>query len=373
MDGGTDDKRMRLRYAGPCRVCGVELAAKAEAIYERTTKTVRCLSHDEGPRVEPAVAESVDLDVGEVVGSREPYGDSVDGGTDDKRMRLRYAGACRVCGIELPAKAEAIFERTTKTVRCVSHDVGPQVEPVVAAAVEPAVVEAVEPAVAKVVEPPVAEVVDSGTAGASARREFERRKAKREERIRAKNPRLGGLILAVTDEKQSTTAWDVGAVGEERLGKGLDRLASDTLRLLHDRRIPRSKANIDHLAVTANGIYVIDAKKYRGRPHLKIEGGLFRPRVERLMVGSRDCTKLVDGVLKQVDVVRGLLDDDVPVHGVLCFVEADWPLIGGTFTTRGVQTLWPKKLYPKLTAEGPIAAETVTDIHRQLAHALPPA
>lgn len=277
-------------------------------------------------------------------------------------MRLRYAGACRVCGVELPAKVEAIYERTTKTVRCVSHDVRP--------AVEPAVVEVVDPAVVEVVEPAVVEVVESGTAGASARREFERRKAKREERIRTKHPKLGGLMLAVSDEQQSTTAWDIGALGEERLGKGLDRLASDTLRLLHDRRIPRSKANIDHLAVTASGVYVIDAKKYRGRPHLKIEGGLFRPRVERLLVGSRDCTKLVDGVLKQVDVVRGLLDDDVPVHGVLCFVEADWPLIGGTFTTRGVQALWPKKLYPKLQAEGPFTADTVAEIHRKLAHAL---
>ena len=125
--------------------------------------------------------------------------------------------------------------------------------------------------------------------------------------------------------------------------------------------------------MTASGVYVIDAKKYRGRPHLKIEGGLFRPRVERLLVSSRDCTKLVDGVLKQVDVVRGLFDDDVPVNGVLCFVEADWPLIGGTFTTRGVQALWPKKLYPKLQAEGPFTADTVTEIHRNLAHALPAA
>ncbi|KGN39884.1 hypothetical protein N801_18195 [Knoellia aerolata DSM 18566] len=280
-------------------------------------------------------------------------------------MRLRYAGACRVCGVELPAKVEAVYERTTKTVRCVSHDVYP--------AVEPAVVEVVEPAVVEVVAPGVVEVVESGTAGASARREFERRKAKREERIRTKHPKLGGLMLAVSEEQQSTTAWDIGALGEEKLGKGLNRLASDRLRLLHDRRIPRSTANIDHLAVTASGVYVIDAKKYRGRPHLKIEGGLFRPRVERLIVGSRDCTKLVDGVLKQVDVVRGLLDDDVPVHGVLCFVEADWPLIGGTFTTRGVQTLWPKKLYPKLQAEGPFTADAVAEIHLRLAHALRPA
>lgn len=116
--------------------------------------------------------------------------------------------------------------------------------------------------------------------------------------------------------------------------------------------------------MTAGGVYVIDAKKYRGRPRLKVEGGLFRPRDERVLVGSRDCTKLVDGVLKQVDLVRGLLDD-VPVHGVLCFVDADWPLFGGTFTTRGVQALWPMKLYPQLEAEGPLAADVIGEIHRR--------
>lgn len=215
------------------------------------------------------------------------------------------------------------------------------------------------------------EVVQSGTAGASARREFERRKTRREDRIRTKHPRLGGLILAATDEPQSTTAWGVGALGAEKLGQGLDRLASDTVRLLHDRRIPRSTANIDHIAVTTNGLYVIDAKKYRGRPHLKTDGGLLRPRVERLLVGSRDCTKLVDGVLRQVDVVRGLLDAETPVRGVLCFIDADWPLIGGSFTTRSVQALWPKKLYSQLRADGTLTAEATDGVHMTLARNLP--
>jgi hypothetical protein len=69
-------------------------------------------------------------------------------------------------------------------------------------------------------------------------------------------------------------------------------------------------------------------------------------------VGSRDCTKLVDGVLKQVDVVRGVLGNDVPVLGVLCFVEADWPLIGGNFTTRGVQAYGRKSCTPNFTQGG---------------------
>lgn len=176
----------------------------------------------------------------------------------------------------------------------------------------------------------------------------------------------------MSDEPQPTTAWDQGAIGEEALGQGLNKLSSENVRVLHDRRIPGTRANIDHIAVTPSGIYVIDAKKYKGRPSLKIEGGILRPRVEKLLVGTRDQTKLVDGVLTQVDVVRAIVGDAIPVTGVLCFIEADWPLIGGTFTTRGVEVLWPRRLYPRLAAGGPLAWR-VDDLQHELASALPPA
>lgn len=283
----------------------------------------------------------------------------MEGELDEKVMRLRYAGTCRVCGAELPVKTPAIYERQTRSVRCLAHT-GPAGSPM-------------SPAEATQTEEPPHDIVDSGTAGASARREFERRKAKREQRIRTAHPRIGGFLLAISEEKQSTIAWNTGAVGEERLGRGLSALSGDTVKMLHDRRIPKSRANIDHIAVTAAGVFVIDAKKYKGRPQLRIEGGILRPRVARLLVGSRDCTKLVDGVLKQVDLVRAVVEDGIPVRGVLCFVEAEWPLFGGSFTTREVQVLWPKKLYPQLLAEGLLSLDAVSDIHLRLATAFPPA
>lgn len=277
------------------------------------------------------------------------YGLGVDHrtGMNDKRMRLRYAGACRECGVELPAKTEAIYERSTKTVRCVSHG-----EPSEDAEVQ-------------------AQLVDSGTPGGSARREYERRKAAREARIRTKHPKIGGLLLALSEDPQSTKAWDTGAIGEERLGNRLNAMSSEALLVLHDRRLPGSRANIDHLVVAPSGVYVIDAKKYKGRPRLRVEGGLIRPRVEKLLVGSRDCTKVVDGVLKQVGVVRTVVGDEVPVHGVLCFVDADWPLFGGSFTTREIEVLWAKRLFSRLESTGPLTLETSARVHRLLAHALP--
>jgi hypothetical protein len=100
---------------------------------------------------------------------------------------------------------------------------------------------------------------------------------------------------------------------------------------------------------------VIDAKRHKCRPELKIEGGILRPRVEKVMVGRRDSTKLVDGVLMQVDLVRDVVGD-LPIAGSLCFVEADWPLIGGAFVTRGVHVLWPKRLAKLLeeSSAGPV-------------------
>ncbi|WP_456846871.1 nuclease-related domain-containing protein [Cellulomonas sp. P5_C6] len=222
--------------------------------------------------------------------------------------------------------------------------------------------------------PPPAEVA-AGVAGNSARREFERRSAARETRIRDAHPRLGGLILAVSEQPQSTTAWARGAKGEEMLGRGLDSLADKGVRLLHDRRIPRSRANIDHFAVAPSGVYVIDAKRYAGRPTLQVAGGIIRPRTSRLVIGSRDGTKLVEGVLKQVGLVRDALaaagHDDIPARGMLCFVDADWPLFGGSFQIDGVDVLWPRKAYERLTSPGALAPTIVDEIHRSLAEAFP--
>ena len=277
-------------------------------------------------------------------------------------MHLRYAGTCSTCGTAIDAGITAVYDRVAKHVTCMACTASPPTAtldaPVAAESSLPTDVE-----------------VDAGHAGRSARFEYERRSAAREKRIRDAHPRLGGLILAVSDEPQSTTAWARGAKGEELLGQRLARLAAQGVRVLHDRRIPRTKANIDHIAVAATGVWVIDAKRYTGRPNLRVEGGILRPRTTRLTVGSRDCTKLVEGVHKQVGLVTVALEaaglGDVRVQGELCFVHADWPLIGGAFQIDGVDVLWPKKLAELLTAPGSLGPDVVAAAYRALASAFP--
>jgi hypothetical protein len=295
-----------------------------------------------------------------------------------KRMKLRYAGVCRICGVEVPAGVAAVYDKVAKNVACVACIDKTPVGPVPVSPVAPLVPEPVP-----VDEPEV--VV--GVAGASARREFERRKrndevhvAEWKERVHSKHPVLGGLMLAVADEPKhhGTRAWDVGAHGEEVFAASLDRLADAGLYFLHDRRIPPTRANIDHIVIAPTGVYVIDAKNYTGRAQLRVTVGIFSPRVEKLIVGRRDCTKLVDGVHKQVDRVSELLardgiGQDVPVRGMLCFVEGDWPLLGGSFTVEGLDVLWPKKVRKVITASGPLGDDRLRELHRHLAAEFPPA
>ncbi len=60
--------------------------------------------------------------------------------------------------------------------------------------------------------------------------------------------------------------------------------------------------------------------------------------------------------------------------GVLCFVEADWPMFGGDFSVDGVDVLWPKKLAERLVPkEADLMPDAVEATFRALARALPSA
>jgi hypothetical protein len=214
------------------------------------------------------------------------------------------------------------------------------------------------------------EALSSGVPGTSPRREFGRRRAKREADVRARHPRLGGLILAVTDEPQSTRTWEHGAAGEERLGARLDTVAGKGSRFCttehpghHGEHRPRRRHRDrcpGHRRETLQGP---PDPAVRGRHPVATRRTSVR--------GRPDCTKLVDGALRQVDLVRAAVEHaDVPVTGALCFVDADWP-IGRTFTIRGIQVLWPGR-FTELLVKASEATVDVATIRGVLAEIFPP-
>lgn len=294
-----------------------------------------------------------------------------------KRMRLRYAGTCSRCGALLGAGVVADYSPSSKTVACIECQPGHAGVEVSAEQTkegeQPAQTATCSGGSAESTQP-VLDAVD-GTAGGSAALEFARRHEARQTRVQAAHPRIGRLLLAAFDDPQSTQAWAGGARGEQRLGELLAPIAGPQIRVLHDRRIPKSTANIDHLVVCPSGVFVVDAKRYKGqRPELRVEGGIVRPRQELLFIGGRNRTNLVEGMHKQVELVRSALADlpeTVPTSGTLCFVEADWPLLGGSFVVQGVKVLWPKKLTALLTAPGPLDADEIAALQWRLHQAFP--
>jgi hypothetical protein len=275
-------------------------------------------------------------------------------------MNLRYAGTCRECGQALAGGTRAVYDGATRTVSCVQC---PSATTNDTDAVE-ATDSATDPT------PTPTRALDRGIAGASAQRRYELLSDRREKRIRENHPRLGGILLALSDEPQRITAWQKGARGETILGRRLDTLTEQGVQVLHDRRIPGTKANIDYIAVGPRGVFVIDAKRYTGAPSLRVSGGLFEPRRERLMVGTRDCTQLVGGIHRQVSLVETALEaagfTDIPVFGMLCFVEADWPLLGVDFLIDDVEVLWPKRAAKRITAPGSFDADAAARAARAL-------
>lgn len=169
----------------------------------------------------------------------------------------------------------------------------------------------------------------SNSAGASARKEHERRRMARERATRERHPRIGGLLIALGRAPAHERAWQRGAEGEERAAARLERLLSGCgVVLLHDRQIPGSRANIDHLAIGPGGITVIDTKRLGGR--VEVHG---RGEHAKLRVGRRDRSKLLDGAQRQLVAVSAVADG-IDVRGALCFVETSGlPLLG---------RLWPR-------------------------------
>jgi hypothetical protein len=75
-----------------------------------------------------------------------------------------------------------------------------------------------------------------------------------------------------------TRAWARGAAGERHVARLLAPLEANGWTVLHDLRVPRSTANIDHLAIGTPGVFVVDAKHYRGPLYLSHDGGLWHGR-----------------------------------------------------------------------------------------------
>ena len=239
-------------------------------------------------------------------------------------------------------------------------------------------------------EPAVAAVLESGVAGGSARRIADRQRARRDRAkedqdraTREAHPKIGTLLVKARDlmaEPAKPTSWQKGATGEEAVGRRFERLTGEGFAVLHDRRKPGSRWNIDHIVVGPRGVYVIDAKHYSGRLEVRSMGTLFRPAPKRVFVKGRPQDKRVEAMDWQVGWVSSAAGDLLAGCGgiikpVLCFVGVELAL-GQRAELVGpneVLVTWPSRFVKDISREGLLTRERIAEVAHRIAEALPAA
>jgi hypothetical protein len=283
----------------------------------------------------------------------------------EKLLRLRYPATCSRCGGALVEGTEASWNRETKSATCALCLGAPNAATAAAA-------EAIK------LRPGGGDRLDRLGAGrggwlggarvapktraARTRDSLALRQAERHRPRHEPRPALNCCLGARRQRRASTR-------------KLLDPLREKGIAVLHDRRIPRSKGNIDHLVVVPWGVFVVDAKNYKGPVEARDRGCFFSSDTG-LYVGGRDKTALVAGMTKQGQAVRAALGDEhasVQICKTICFVDGDWSLFSRPIEIEGVHVLWPRALCKLIPTAGSLSRDEIAQIERKLASALPAA
>jgi hypothetical protein len=142
--------------------------------------------------------------------------------------------------------------------------------------------------------------------------------------------------------------------------------------------MPKSRANVDHIAIAPSGVFVIEAKRYKGK--IEVRKPLFGD--AKLVVRGRDKTKLVEGLRRQVEAVRAALavvEQDVAVGGCFCFINPDGQAGGSgiplfrTLSIDGFPLFYPRKLSKRLNRPGPLDEERMAILAEVLVEFFPSA
>jgi len=277
----------------------------------------------------------------------EPYPNPSRTSSEEKIIRVRYSGVCAVCGLKLERGVQAAYNASTRRLCCLGCTATPQAN----------------------------QGVEVEVAGASARAEYERRRSAREHRVKQRLGRIvGSVVLALSDEPATTRAWARGSKGEAKLAAALSDVPH--VRALHDRSVPGTRGNIDHIVIGPGGVFVVDAKRYQGLIRIRDIGGFFK-RADRLYVGHRDCSRLATNMAWQVEAISralsaGHVDPAPPVTPVLCFVEGEWPLISPPTLFEGVRIEGTRSIKKLVTTPQLLEPAMIERLVAILAAHLPP-
>jgi Nuclease-related domain len=217
--------------------------------------------------------------------------------------------------------------------------------------------------------------VQPGEAGASAAAEGARRAERKVDAVRRKYGDHAAEVAREMAARDAAMSWGKGSDGESWLAAYIGREVGDSVIALHDRLIPGTRGNIDHIFVSPTGVWVVDAKAYKGKVVGREVGPVWR-RDHELYIGGRNRTSLAGGVVRQVDAVLAATRSDESLHGIdvraaLCLVESEWGLLDFPFQVGNVWVMYPGALRKRLRKSGALSRETIERIARRLDLSLP--
>jgi hypothetical protein len=162
--------------------------------------------------------------------------------------------------------------------------------------------------------------------------------------------------------------WRRGAVGERRTARALARLRRAGYVVLHDRALPGSRANVDHLLIGPSGIWVVDSKRWHRKTGIRGRHG-------QVWVGRTPAERVVNPVKYETQVVANVLgaavqDAGLEVGALIAVHGARMPW--GGVVVEQVPLLRPRKAVRVLLQAPPILnAEQVEVLARVARRELP--
>jgi hypothetical protein len=155
----------------------------------------------------------------------------------------------------------------------------------------------------------------------------------------------------------------------------LQLIESQGLIVLNDRRIPGSRSSINVIAISPAGVFVIDAKGYKGLVHTKRTGPIQSLGPVELHVGRRNCTQAVEGLARQAEIVRSAVSTapwgaEVPIHAMLCLTRAEWGF-ASPIEISDVWVGWPRLVEGRIQAPEVMDSPTVQEVSEMICEHLP--
>lgn len=169
--------------------------------------------------------------------------------------------------------------------------------------------------------------------------------------------------------------WVQRAEGDRRARARYRLLDDEGIIVLNDRRVPGSEENIELIAVSPAGVFVIDTKGHKGLVHTMRSGTIGNLGPHELHVGRRNCTQWVEDVHRQAQLVRAALgnrrwDGPVPVKAMLCLTRAEWGFASAVQIGE-VWVGWPRLVAGEVQGPEVIDPATMQEVSAVLTDGLP--